>query len=184
VRRSEGLMRQSIDATSTPWPQYAEAVVELILDGRHLVLTPTPFTVPALAPARGGSARALSRWRPPIWVLTAGDPYPLELTGAENAAREKVLIAELDAAGIEHDPALGRSPDGSTSEVSRALRGIDRARALAIAARHGQLAVYEIDEDIRCIDVASGTVVTTRAFVLREAEAGSEDLVGPTGWAG
>lgn len=176
-------MRHGIDPTCAPWPQYAEAVVELILDGRHLVLTPVPAPVPAPL-SRAEPNRALSRWRPPIWVLTAGDPYPLELTGAENAAREQVLVAELEAASIQHDPALGRAPDGSTSEVSRALRGIDRARALAIAARHGQLAVYEIDEHIRCVHVASGTVVTTRAFVLREADAGCEDLVGPTGWTG
>jgi hypothetical protein len=106
------------------------------------------------------------------------------LSPEENAARLERLCAELDAEGISHDPALGRSPDGSTSEVSRALRGINRDLARRIAARHGQLAVYEIDALIRCVDVASGAVVTARAFSVRHAPAGSDELLGPTGWRG
>lgn len=117
-------------------------------------------------------------------VLTAGDPYPAELSQAENSARMQSLCAELDASGIEHDPALGRSKDGSTSEISRALRGVTRAQALEIAARFGQLAVYDIDDTIRCVDVASGAVITMHGYELRDAAAGSDVLLGPTGWRG
>jgi len=163
------------DPDHAPWPQYASAVVEMVLDGRHVVLTPGD------GPLR---EQSLKRWESPIWVLTAGDPYPVELAPAENAERERRLIAELDAAGIRHDPALGRAPDGSTSEVSRALRGINRARALEIATKHGQLAVFEIDDEIRCVDVASGCVVTSRTFDVAEVAADSDELVGPTGWKG
>ena len=175
-------MPDSLDPQGPPWPQYAQAVVELVLDGTHLVLT--PLTGGAGAERASGPASALAAWQPPIWVLTAGDPYPLALTEAENAERARLLCAELDAAGITHDPALGSAPDGSTSEVSRALRGIDRAQACAIAARHGQLAVYEIDDLLRCVDVASGTVVTAHAFATRRAAAGDGRLSGPTGWRG
>jgi hypothetical protein len=168
-------MSRGPDPSRAPWPQYAAAVVELIIDGAHIVLTPLPTS------ERAGD---LADWSPPIWVLTAGDPYPVELSPDENAERERLLVAELDAAGVRHDPALGRSADGATSEVSRALRGIDRAQALAIAARHGQLAVYEIEDLIRCVDVASGEVVTEHAFTIAVAAAGSDALVGPTGWRG
>ena len=166
------------DPAAAPWPQYAEAVVELVIDGEHLVLTPCAET-----DAEAG-ADALAPWGPPLWVLTAGDPYPVELSAAENAARNDVLRAELDALGLRHDPALGRAPDGSTSEVSVAVRGSDRASVLALAARHGQLAVYELDDRIRCVDVASGSVVTTVAYRLATAPPGSDALVGPTGWRG
>jgi hypothetical protein len=119
-----------------------------------------------------------------VWVLTAGDPYPVELTAAENAARNDVLRAHLDALGLRHDPALGRAPDGSTFEVSVAVRGSDRESVLALASRHGQLAVYELDDRIRCVDVTSGSVVTSVAYRLATAPPGSDALVGPTGWRG
>lgn len=180
------------DPTDPPWPQYAEAVIELVLDGLHLRLTPTG---PPLAAGEGGdpTARtvrhaavpsAITDREPPIWVLTAGDPYPVELPSEENAARNAVLRAELDRAGGRTDPALGRAPDGSTSEVSIAVRDIDRAAVLAAAARHGQLAVYEVDDLIRCIDVATGQVVTSVPYRVEDAPTGSDVLIGPTGWRG
>lgn len=164
------------DATLAPWPQYAEAVVELVLDGEHLVLTPCP---PDEAEPDALSARGA-----PLWVLTAGDPYPLELDANENAARNAVLKGDIERLGLAHHPALGRSPDGSTSEVSVAVRGTSRAVVLDLAARHGQIAVYELDDRIRCVDVASAGVVTTVPFRLAAAPAGSATLVGPTGWRG
>lgn len=163
--------------SSDPWPQYAAAVVELVLDGEHLVLTPDDTTPAA-------EAGALARYGVPVWVLTAGDPYPVELDAEQNAARNARLRDELDALGVHHDPALGRSSDGSVSERSIAVRDADRATVLAAAARHGQLAVYEIDDRIRCIDVATGSMVSVRPYRLASAPAGSGRLVGPTGWEG
>jgi hypothetical protein len=186
-------MIEQPDARHMPWPHYAAAVVELVIDGRHIVLTPLPRSPEAVdAPDVSDEPDAptsldrspLARWRPPIMVLTAGDPYPVELDERENEARMRRLCAQLDTAGIEHDPALGRSPDGSTSEVSRALRGVGRTQALEFAARFGQLAIYDIDERIRCVHVASGAVVTEHEYSLRDAAAGSRDLLGPTGWSG
>jgi hypothetical protein len=172
------------DPAAPPWPQYARAVVELVIDGEHLVLTPDPEG-PDPGEADGRSEPdPLRVWQPPIWVLTAGDPYPRELTVAENAARNTVLRGELDVLGLRHDPALGRAPDGSTYEVSVAVRGADLATVLELAARHGQLAVYGLDDRIRCIDVATGLTVTTVAYRLRHGPVGSGELVGPTGWQG
>lgn len=176
---------QGPDPSAEPWPQYARAVVELVIDGEHLVLTPCADTdtAPDVAPGQA-PAGSLAPWGPPVWVLTAGDPYPVDLTVAENAARNDVLRAELDALGLRHDPALGRAQDGSTFEVSVAVRGSDRASVLALAARHGQLAVYELDDRIRCVDVTSGSMVTSVAYRLATAPPGSDALVGPTGWRG
>jgi hypothetical protein len=171
---------QGPDPSTQPWPRYSEAIVELVLDGRHLVLTPHDGEVDTQRDAED----ALTAFVPPVWVLTAGDPYPAELSAADNAARLQRLCDELDAEGLVHDPALGRSHDGTASEISRAIRGADRASVLAMAARHGQLAVYEIAARIGCVDVASGTVVTSRGYTLRSAVAGSDGVVGPTGWRG
>jgi hypothetical protein len=43
---------------------------------------------------------------------------------------------------------------------------------------------FEIDDEIRCVDVASGYVVTSRAFGVADVAAESDELVGPTGWKG
>jgi len=167
-----------IDAGADPWALYAEAVVELVLDGQHLVLEPSEED------ASGPGTAPLAAFGPPVWVLTAGDPYPLALDASENAERLQRLCDELDAQGTQHDPALGRSPDGTASEISRAVRGSDRRSVLAHAARYGQIAVFEIGARIDCIDVATASVVTSRAYRLRSAPAGSDVLVGPTGWRG
>lgn len=173
------------DASIAPWPQYARAVVELVLDGQHLVLTPCDTPSDVLDPS--SEPDLLRAFAPPIWVITASDPYPLELDASENAARLRRLCDELDALGARgarHDPALGRSDDGSVSELSRAIRGADRATVCAIAARHDQLAVYEIAQRIDCIAVASATVITSRAFRVRCAPVGDQVALGPTGWRG
>jgi len=176
--------RPAPEPRSAPWPQYAEAVIELVIDDEHLVLTPRPADGPDGGAGAEGDPAPLASWGPPVWVLTAGDPYPATLGAAENAARNAALRAELATLGLRHDPALGRAPDGSTFEVSVGVRGADRAEVLALAARHGQLAVYEIDDRIRCIDVATASVVTSVAYRLATAPRGSDALVGPTGWRG
>lgn len=175
-----------IDPTLAPWPQYSEAVVELMIDGLHVVLTPLVEDVSRtqVEDAAQQLVALVGAPPPPVWVLTAGDPYPEELSAEENAARNAALHAELSRSGLRHDPALGRAPDGATFEVSTAVRGSSRVDVLALAARHGQLAVYELADQIRCIDVATGAVVTSRPFRVAHATPGDDSLVGPTGWRG
>lgn len=179
------------DATDAPWPLYASAVVELVVDGTHVVLTPVVEAAGGAAPDGDEAGDPSSSLEDvlgepalPLWVLTAGDPYPLTLDAEQNAARNAALAADVDRLGYRRDAALGRSPDGSTWELSLAVRGAARTDVLALAAAHDQLAVYEITDRIRCVDVASGTVVTSVAFDIATAPAGSDAIVGPTGWPG
>lgn len=150
------------DPTQSPWPHYAEAIVEVAVGDRRLVLTPTDSASEA-APT-GGRAATIPPDLLPLWVLTAGDPYPRELDPAENAARNARLRRELERGGLMVRDALGRAPDGSTAEVSLAVGGTDRASVCAHAARHEQLAVYEIDDRIRCVRVVDGHEVTVRPY--------------------
>lgn len=171
------------DPDATPWPLYASAVIELAVGDEHLVLTPLPDPAaddggelgPVLGPVLGSV---------PVWVLTAGDPYPVTLPSEENAARNAVLRQRLDALELTHAPALGRSPDGATSEASVAVAGAEQQVVLDLAAEFGQLAVYAIDHHIACIDVASARTVTVRPYRLARAPRASGSLVGPTGWTG
>lgn len=162
-------VQQASTGVGEPWDRYARAVVEIAVDGGVLQLTPRPLGVPADGPS--AAADPVGGLLPaPVMILTACDPYPHVLAEDENLARTATLVAELDAAGITHLPALGRSADHRESEVSRALVGVERAAALRIAARHDQLAVFEIDATtIACVAVADATVRTRCAHdaVLR-----------------
>lgn len=152
-----------------PWDRYARAVVEIAVPEGVLELTPRPGEVPP-APAAAAAAPVGGLLAGPVSIVTAGDPYPEVLDAAANAARMAALEARLDAEGVVHLPALGRSPDHRESEVSRAVLGLDRAAVLRLAAADGQLAVFEIDgATIACVAVVDGAVRTRRAYdaVLR-----------------
>ncbi len=161
------------DPSLPPWPQYAEAVVEFVLEDAHVVLTPCA--------ASDAVAHALAPWGAPVWVLTAGDPYPLQLTRRENAQRNAELKTDIERLGLRHHPALGRAPDDSTFERSVAVRDTTRADMLALARRYGQLAVYEIDDRIRCVDVATAHVVTSTPFQIVTSPVTEDDLMHLTG---
>ena len=81
------------------------------------------------------------------WVLTAWNPGSERLSDAENAERHAVLCARLDEPGHTWLPALGTSPDGSWSEQSVAIPGLDRDTALAIGREFAQEAVFEVTTD-------------------------------------
>lgn len=174
------------DPATMPWPLYASAVIELLVADEQLILTPAPA---ADATGDVGDPTRLTDHVPglgsgPVWVLTAGDPYPVTLPTQENVARNVALRRRLDERGLAHLPALGRSADGATSEVSVAVAGAEEQVVLDLAAEFGQLAVYAIDRHIACIDVASGHTVTVRPYRLERAPRASGTLVGPSGWTG
>ncbi|MBC8484329.1 MAG: DUF3293 domain-containing protein [Actinobacteria bacterium] len=79
----------------------------------------------------------------PFWVLTAWNPGSERLSDAENAERHAALCARLDELGHNWLPALGTSPDGSWSEQSVAVPGLDRDTALALGREFAQEAVFE-----------------------------------------
>ena len=126
------------------WDTYAGARISCEVDGRTCRLR-GPEVDPPPAPA-------------PLFVLTAWNPGGVDRERAENDEAERVLEQELAAAGTSFWPALGRSPDDSWSEPGVAVGGIDRAAACALGERYGQLAVYEITDElvrvVRCHDQA------------------------------
>ena len=80
----------------------------------------------------------------PFWVLTAWNPGSEPFSDTENAERHWQLCARLDELGHTWLPALGTSPDGSWSEESVAVPGLDRETALALGREFGQEAVFEV----------------------------------------
>ena len=90
----------------------------------------------ALLGARGLSSCAF---------LTAWNPGSRPLPREENDARAQALGRDVRAAGQDLLEGQGRSPDRDWCEESCLVLGIDRARAIALARRYGQVAFLFID---------------------------------------
>jgi hypothetical protein len=71
--------------------------------------------------------------------LTAWNPLSVRLGAAENAARQRQLRAELEAAGLVIWDGKGQGRDGEwPAEASYLIWGIERHAAMEMARRYGQ----------------------------------------------
>lgn len=82
-------------------------------------------------------------WSDPVHTVTGWNPGETR-PPAENHAANAQLAAELIAAGVEHHPAVGSSPDDDWSEPGFVLVGLSRDDAIEWGRRYGQLAIYEV----------------------------------------
>lgn len=111
----------------------------------------------------------------PLWVLTASDPDGRELHIEENIVRHADLLNALDeyadGPGVVVDssdrgrwwPAVGSTACGVHHELSVAVSGLTEERARAIGLRFGQLAIFEVTEDLlRLVPCIPGSGVEER----------------------
>ena len=77
------------------------------------------------------------------YVVTAWNPGAKATSETANDVAQGLLVAELDALGVGHEPAEGVALDGSWAEPSLMLHGVTRGEACRIGRRFGQLAVFE-----------------------------------------
>jgi len=161
-------------ALAHPWLEYAAAFVELAAPNGRLLLRPQAQMGPGTDP-EGSWSRLCTELDVPagsvVWVVTASNPYPLDLDEATNSLRAHQLEGELDGRGLPHLAALARSPDGSSREVSRAVHGTTREAVLDVARHFEQLAVFEIAAEIACVETSTGSVITSRPYVVGPADA-------------
>lgn len=78
----------------------------------------------------------------PVHVLTAHNPGAERPGTAENAARQERLVADLRRRGLALWSAEAGAADGSHSEASVVVAGLDDAGARAVGAAWGQDAVF------------------------------------------
>lgn len=87
-------------------------------------------------------------------VITAYNPGDEVLPSEQNARRDRALGAILTARGLPFVRSVARAPGGDFEEPGFAVEGLDRFRALELAQRFGQRAIYELTpEEIRVIDM-------------------------------
>lgn len=79
-----------------------------------------------------------------VHIITACNPRSERLPRGDNEDRNRSLEQDLDAAGLAHRPAVGRSRDSSWAEPSFAVLDADEAVVLALAERWEQHAIYRI----------------------------------------
>ena len=76
-----------------------------------------------------------------VHVLTAYDPGAARLTPAENAGRQRALVADLPAHVRRWDAEAG-ADDGSHTEHGVLVAGLTDDEARALGTRHGQDAIF------------------------------------------
>lgn len=142
-------------------PHFISAIVMVWEDDANRVVLTGPQAQPLPGPE-------------PLWVLTASDPDGRELHIEENIARHADLLNAVDeyAVGPGDDargdvgrwwPAVGSSACGVHHELSVAVSGITEERARAIGLRFGQLAIFEVTEDmLRLVPCIPGSDVEER----------------------
>jgi hypothetical protein len=112
-----------------PWQHYLEAAVHFESPKLSGTVLPTVDDGGKLPP------------RGPLHVIAVVQPDS-DPDDDGDKARIDVLDRDLLAAGISFIPAVGSSFDGSHSEESRAIFGLDDDQARPLGQRFGQVAVF------------------------------------------
>ena len=121
------------------WWHYTKALLRIDLGDRVLAVQLLADADPE------ATSRGPWPFAEPVVVLTAcnpgGQPQPDEV----NHVAQDALEAELVSTGHRLLPAEGRDVDGSWTERSIAVVGMEGAAAVAAGIRHGQRAIYVLD---------------------------------------
>ena len=122
----------------------APQLVEAYRKARYVVLPDLVFHVDRRCPPletllqqRGVATAAF---------VTAANPGSEPRSKDENAAALAHLDRVVAASGYDSHPGEGREPDGTWSEPSRLVLGIDRASAEALGRRFGQNAIVFVEQ--------------------------------------
>lgn len=111
-------------------------------------------------------AEAVDPWpyiEQPAHVITAWNPGGHWRSRAANRRANLELVAVLERDGHTPEPVVGTSPDETWKEDSFLVEGMARADAVALGARFGQLAIFEVDEgQVRVLRCEDGQVMASR----------------------
>lgn len=88
----------------------------------------------------------------PVHVITAWNPFSVELPIAENIERNSRLAERLEELPLLMFPAIGQGSTSTWSEDSIAVIGLDRHDALELGREFEQHAIFEVtDDDLRVL---------------------------------
>ena len=123
------------DAADRLWEKWAQAILSVELAPGQWVQLTGPDASRGL-PTPG-----------PLHVLTAWDPGGSPTEPSSNEAAHRRLVAELRRSGARWWPSEGRDRSGPYRDRGVAISGMERGRALRLADRFGQVAIYELSDE-------------------------------------
>lgn len=133
-----------MDGDEERWAQYATAVLRIEVErGVWVALN-------------GPDSAAVLPVRPPVFLLTAWDPFGERRTPEENAAANERLATDLQLLGAEVLRAIGSDARTGYGEEGFAVVGVPRDDVIEVARHFDQEAIYEVDADavaiVSCVD--------------------------------
>ena len=145
------------------WSAYIDAVLRIGAPSGVIWVRPAPVsTTSGEYPDPDGRA---------ICVITAHNPGGRVASGADNAAAQAQLVAELEKRGLTWWPAAGGDPSWTHVEDSAAVIGMDEADAIALGAQFGQDAIFMLTPaDRQVVGCAERRVVATGWSIEPEAD--------------
>jgi len=133
-------MSKPVDATTGRWSEYPETILKFAIDPEISVDLRTPLRPPARKALRSIGLDGK------FAVLTAYNPRGENIDEEENRNRLDQLKDELQSGGERFINVDACSPDESHCECSVAIM-TTRERAIAIAERFEQIAIFWFDGD-------------------------------------
>lgn len=133
-------MSKPIDAKTGVWAEYPETVLKFAIDPEVSVDLRAPLQLPIRKALRSIGLNG------EFAVLTAYNPRGENADEKENRNRKKQLESELRSMGQKFVSVDACSPDESHCECSVAI-ATTRERAIAIAQRFEQIAIFWFDGD-------------------------------------
>jgi hypothetical protein len=113
-----------------PWQYYLQTAVQFVTPDHRGTVSPVPEGKGQVSPPLGA-----------LHVVTAVQP-DTEPDSPDNRARLALLDQELTAMRMRFLEVTGASLDGNHREDSRAVFGLDDARARELGKLYGQIAVF------------------------------------------
>ena len=128
-------MRRTSDSGNPGgWSAYIAALLRIETPGGLVWVRPAPIS--------RTSGEYPEPERRAICVITAHNPGGRVVSGADNAARQAQLVAEVEARGLTWWPAAGGDPSWTHVEDSVAVIGMDETEAVELGAQFGQDAIF------------------------------------------
>lgn len=126
-----------------------EQLIAAYMAAEYRVHGDLPITLRVGAAAPGGWLEVLGCQS--ATVVTAWNPFSEQLPADENLARQRELVAIVEAAGLRWLPAVGQDPAGQwLAEESACVLDAPLALVYAWLARFGQFAAVRVERGERC----------------------------------
>ena len=80
-----------------------------------------------------------------FYMITAANPFSLQLSNQENTLLNEVLKRDLEAKGAEPIPGIGKDPSSDWLEEGWVVKGLNETILIDLAKKYKQNAIFRFD---------------------------------------